>query len=140
MRPPTVGEGVVGHGRIALGLLGGSVLLAMPVLALPAGAPGTDLVADLDGLLVSSTVVAAVLWTADMARSGRRAASSPGGRSVRPGPRRRSEVGDEGWARVRSEVKTGGSDDGRPGDGRSVDGARGDGARGVERRARRVAG
>lgn len=60
------------HGRIVLGLLGSSVLLAFPVLALPAGAPGTDLVADVDGLLVSSTLVAAVLWAVDLARSGRR--------------------------------------------------------------------
>jgi hypothetical protein len=64
------------HGRLALGLLLASVALAVPVLLLAPGSAGTDLLAQLDGLLVASAVVAVAVWAFDVLRRRHRSSRS----------------------------------------------------------------
>ena len=65
------------HGRLALGLLLVALALAIPVLLLPPGSPGTDLLAQLDGLLVTSAIVAIAVWAFSLLRRRRRSSRSP---------------------------------------------------------------
>lgn len=65
------------HGRLALGLFLVSMVLAVPVLALAPGSAVTDLIAQLDGLLVTSAAVAMAVWVFDRLRRRRRPSRSP---------------------------------------------------------------